>query len=89
MAWKEGEALERSEAESADSGQIRSREDFSFTLSPQTGWGQQEEAQVVSCCNEHWKGKLQRHPTSEKENYSMFFREDFFSSEELQERSAQ
>lgn len=59
-----------SEGESADSGEIRTTEDFSFDLCPQTGWGQQEEAKVVSGCNRTlerkttaqyrgWKGKLQ------------------------------
>lgn len=60
----------KQEAESAESGEIRSREDFSFNLCPHTGWSQQEEVKVISSCNgtperkitaqyRSYKGKLQ------------------------------
>lgn len=59
-----------SEGESIDSGKMRTTEDFSFDLCPQTGWGWQEEVEVVSGYNRTlerktaaqyrgWKGKLQ------------------------------
>lgn len=62
--------------------------DFSFNLCPQIGWGQPEEAKVVSSCNRTLERKITAQHRLERKNYRIFFHENFSSSEALEEMPA-